>query len=332
MASLDPDHLNPDSILIIRYSALGDVMLATSVLAPLRERFPNAQIEWLSRKLYLPLLKGISGLDQVHALEDFQHFKRFDWVIDLQNKLRTRLISLRAAPRRLYFRKRSITESIAAAFGHDPPLQRAHATTLFANVLAPLGISSPGPLQIAIQPEAQATASVLLRAACRPLIALAPGAGWATKRWAIERFAAVGNQLVDQGADLVLVGGPVDSGLLSELQRLLKRPALVNLSRQPLSVMAAVLAEVDLLLASDSGPVHIATALKTKTLVLFGPTSPIRWGPPTPSQSLALGLSCSPCSNHGTAKCPLGHHRCLTDLSEQEVFQRLRGMLPLKFS
>ena len=67
-------------------------------------------------------------------------------------------------------------------------------------------------------------------------------------------------------------------------------------------------------MACDSGPVHLAAALGIPALVLFGPTSAVRWAPPPPGRALSLGLACQPCSNHGGERCPLGHHDCLRRL------------------
>jgi heptosyltransferase-2 len=84
---------------------------------------------------------------------------------------------------------------------------------------------------------------------------------------------------------------------------------------------------VDLLVACDSGPVHLATAVGTPVLALFGPTSPARWGPPPPGRSLSLGLPCAPCTNFGGERCPLGHHRCLADLEVAPVVAAARDLL-----
>src|SRR5512141_3400010 len=104
-------------ILVVRYSALGDVVLATSVLEPLLERFPGAAIEWVTDPLYAPLLDGLPLLAAVHplprdaargatALRDRLR-KRFDVAIDLQNKVRSAVVTRAAAPRRVTFRRRT---------------------------------------------------------------------------------------------------------------------------------------------------------------------------------------------------------------------------------
>jgi heptosyltransferase-2 len=158
-------------------------------------------------------------------------------------------------------------------------------------------------------------------------VALAPGASQATKRWPAERFAEVAHALHARGASLVLAGGPADRETLAAFRVACHAPLAADLTALPVDALAAALAEVDLLVACDSGPVHLATAVGTPVLAVFGPTSPERWGPPPPGRALALPLPCAPCSNHGGARCPEGHHRCMLDLAAAEVASAAAAML-----
>jgi heptosyltransferase-2 len=327
----------PQSILVIRYSALGDVVLATSVLEPLRARYPRARIEWVTDPLYAPLLEGLPELSRVHrltregpdaALPLAGRLRgKFDAVIDLQNKLRSALVARVAAPLRTVFRRRSATRALLALFGNDPPLVRAHATQLYAEALAPLGVTGAGPLKVSLSPQAVALAADALRGVEAPAVALAPGARWATKRWPAERFAAVADALSAEGFRIVLCGGPGDRDAFAAFRAVVRAPVAADLSFLPIDALAAAIARVQLLVACDSGPVHLATAVGTPVLALFGPTSVTRWGPPAPGRALSLGLPCAPCSNHGGDFCPEGHHRCMADLAPEAVLAAAREML-----
>lgn len=324
-------------ILVIRYSALGDVVLATSVLQPLRARFPGAAVEWVTSKACAPLLEGLPELAAVHRLakagEDgpaalrARLRGRFDLAIDLQEKVKSAWLAFAAAPRRVFYHRRTAGQALLALVGRDRPVTRAHATRLYADALAPLGIGEPGPLRIALSDRARAQAGEALAAAPRPLVALAPGATWATKRWSPERFARVAEALHDDGLGLVLCAGPGDAAAVAAFREACRAPLAADLTPLSVEAMAAALAEVKLLVACDSGPVHLASALGVPALALFGPTSAVRWGPPPPGRALALGLDCQPCSNHGGERCPLGHHRCLADLSEAAVLAAARRLL-----
>ncbi|ABS26782.1 glycosyltransferase family 9 protein [Anaeromyxobacter sp. Fw109-5] len=327
----------PASILVVRYSALGDVVLATSVLEPLRRRFPGARVEWVTDPLYAPLLEGLPELAQVHRLaRDGANGAwalaarlrgRFDVAIDLQHKAKSVLLAHAAAPMRAAFRRRSAAQALRSVFGADPPLVRAHQTHLYAEALAPFGITEPGRTKVALSPQARALAADALGGVDGSIVAIAPGARWATKRWPAERFAAIADALSADGHHIVLCGGPPDRDAFAAFRAAARCQVAADLSFLPLDALAAALARVRLLVACDSGPVHLATAVGTPALTLFGPTSAARWGPPAPGRSLSLALSCAPCSNHGGDYCPEGHHRCLRDLAPEAVLAASREML-----
>jgi heptosyltransferase II len=327
----------PARILVLRYSALGDVVLATSVLGALRTRFPGAHVEWVTDRAYAPLLEGLPDLAAVHVLERggvqgalalaSRLRGRFDVAIDLQNKLKSAIVARAAAPRGVTFRRRSVGQALHALFGADPPLARAHQTVLYAEALASLGVGAPGPVAVSLSPRARALADEALRGVSGPVVAIAPGARWATKRWAPERFAAVADALAAAGHRVVLCGGPGDREAFAAFRAAARAEIAADLSSLPIEGLAAAIARAGLLIACDSGPVHLATAVGTPVLALFGPTAPARWGPPPPGRALSLGLACSPCSNHGGDTCPEGHHRCLADLSPAAVVAAAREML-----
>ncbi len=324
-------------ILVIRYSALGDVVLATSVMEPLRRRFPGARIEWVTSPALAPLLEGLPGIAAVHRLGKrgghgplalARRLRgRFDLAIDLQEKVKSRLLALAAAPRRLHFHRRTFGQALWALVGRDRPVTRAHATRLYAEVLAPLGVEAPGRPELAVGERARALAREALAGARRPLVGIAPGATWATKRWAPERFAAVADALHAAGHGLVLVAGPGDAVAATAFRAALHAPLDADLTSLPVDVLAGALGELKLLVACDSGPVHLATALGVPTLALFGPTSTVRWAPAPPGRALSLGLPCQPCSNHGGERCPLGHHDCLRRLEVAPVLAAARELL-----
>lgn len=327
---------DPRSILVLRYSALGDVVLATSVIDPLRERFPGARIEWVTGSGYAPLLEGLPELAAVHRLERGLRGAlalrdrlggRFDLAVDLQNKVRSALVAHAAAPRRIAFRRRTAVEAALTLLGRNPPVTRAHATALYAEALRPLGIERPGPLHVHLSGAARALAGEALGGARPPLVALAPGASRNTKRWAPERFAEVAEALHRDGNGVVLAGGPGDRAALDAFRAACRAPVVADLTALPIEALGAALARVRLLVACDSGPVHLASAVGTPVLALFGPTSAARWGPAPPGRALSLGLPCSPCTNHGGDRCPEGHHRCMGDLGAAAVAAAAREML-----
>ena len=325
------------SLLVIRYSALGDVVLATSVLDPLRARFPGARIEWVTSPAYAPLLEGLPDVERVHRLGrggireavklGVTLRGRFDLAIDLQNKVKSAVVARAAGRRQLVFRRRTPRQAALALLGVDPPVHGPHATEIYAEVLRPLGIDRAGPTQVALSATARDGAALALAGASRPRVAFAPGASRATKLWPAERFAEVADALAAEGASVVLAGGPGDAEALARFRAALRAPVGGDLTRLPVEGLAAGLASVDLLVSCDSGPVHLAGAVRTPALAVFGPTSPERWGPQPPGRAVRFPIDCAPCSNHGGDRCPEGHHRCMTELTTAAVLAEARALL-----
>jgi ADP-heptose:LPS heptosyltransferase len=323
----------PRSLLVVRYSALGDVVLATSVLEPLRRRFPRARIEWLTDASCVPLLRGLPELDAVHTRwrrgqgRPRLELGPYELALNLQGTLKGLALCFAVAERTLSFYKRTPRQALLSLLGRDTPLTRGPATQLYAEALAPLGITAPGRTKVSLSPAAHAEAEALLAGVPSPRVALGPGARWATKRWPPEHFAALADTLAAQGCSVVLVGGPPDAEALEAFRRAVRHPPAADLSGLSLEALTAGLARVQLLVSGDTGPAHLATAVGTPALVLFGPTSSVRWGPPPPGRALSLGLPCSPCSNYGTEACPLGHHRCLRELGVERVAAEVQARL-----
>ena len=171
-------------------------------------------------------------------------------------------------------------------------------------------------------------------AACRggfrgPLLAVAPGARWPTKRWPVERFAAVAQDLAqERGAAVVVLGGPDESRLASALCDNLDVPVIHVAGTQPLMHSAALLSRCSLLISNDSGLMHMATALQVPVVAIFGPT--VREFGFYPFQARAEVVSeplpCRPCSTKGSIRCPRGHHACMQDISSARVLAAARTM------
>ena len=159
-----------------------------------------------------------------------------------------------------------------------------------------------------------------------PLIALAPGAAHPTKRWPIERFVALASLLRARGLGGVIgLGGPPDAEWLGALAR---GGIAVAPPQMPLVELAALLARTQALVVGDSGPAHLAAAVGTPVVSLFGPTDPVRWAPyGVARRVVSRGLDCAPCSDHGGPVCPLGTHACLRNLDEVVVADALQALL-----
>jgi heptosyltransferase-2 len=151
------------------------------------------------------------------------------------------------------------------------------------------------------------------------LAALAPGAAHATKRWPIAHWSALADRLRAAGYRLVVVGGPEDRGLA---QQLAAGGAAVSAAGEcSLQETGALLQRARVVVSGDTGVMHMATGVGTPVVALFGPTVAQFGFFPYRARAAVLerALDCRPCSATGTATCPLGHHRCLVDITPEDV-------------
>ena len=158
------------------------------------------------------------------------------------------------------------------------------------------------------------------------LIALAPGSVWATKRW--PYYPQLAEALAD-AARIVVVGSSADSELAKAIVAAAPG-ALDATGRLSLLASAELIGRSHVIVTNDSAPMHLASAMGTPTVAIFGPTVPdFGFGPLAPRASVVGRdtLPCRPCDRHGPQRCPLGHHRCMRELTPTAVAERARALL-----
>jgi heptosyltransferase-2 len=155
-----------------------------------------------------------------------------------------------------------------------------HATLQLARPLATLNLKTKiAPPQLFPSESDHAAAALLLPRDGAQLIAIHPGSGSATKNWPMAKWIALAERLLGERRRLVVIGGEADEAQLGELRRAWTAPPIYHVINQPLPVVAAVLARCDAFIGHDSGISHIAAAVGTKSIVLFGATDPAVWAP-----------------------------------------------------
>jgi heptosyltransferase II len=321
----------PSRVLIIRQSALGDVLLATPLLRALRQAWPRTEIDWLVSSELGALLESNPHLTRVQhsgepGLLRKLRKRRYELVIDLQNKPRTALLrSLLGAETVRALIKRDLRQTWRSLLGRENPPRGPHAVDLNLSISRGLGIPDAGhQLELRLPKSAHAEVASLLDRKPPRLWGFAPGSRWATKRWPTDHFAELAHRAARQEARVLLLGGPGDATILDELRARLGDLVWADTRSTSVGGLAALIAACDRVFSNDSGPAHIAAALGRPVTVLFGPTSPERWAPPL-STPVSLRLECSPCSNHGGRHCPLGTHACLRDLDVERVLAAAGG-------
>jgi len=325
-------------VLVIRLSSLGDILLTTPVLRLLREHCPAARIDFLTKATYQDVLYANPCVDRLLLLEPQQGLREtlrsirqthYVVVVDLHRTLRSRLLyrGLRAQ-HKLTYTKRTWRRALMVHLGWNTLRAMTPVPELYVAPLRRLGITAPlPPLEMHLTAESRNAMRTYLwqespASAARPLLAVAPGAHWATKRWPVERFAAVAEALAQAQQAAVVVLGSAEDGLLAqELCQRLSVPVLDSTGKLSLMHTAALLQQCHLLLSNDSGLMHMATALRVPVVAIFGPTVqefgfyPFKaW-----AQVVSADLPCRPCSTKGSRCCPRGHHQCMQQVTVEQV-------------
>ncbi|SRR5579883_104561 len=163
-----------------------------------------------------------------------------------------------------------------------------------------------------------------------PVVALAPGSVWATKKWGDDKFVNLAKKLISNGSRVVVIGGRDESEVGAKISAACGDNVLDLTGKLPFAGSAAVIAQCSMLITNDSAPSHVAVAVGTKVLTIFGPTVPaFGFAPPRAAgETIELqGLWCRPCTSHGSERCPIYTHACMKEISIEMVFERAMGLL-----
>ena len=322
-------------ILVIKLRAIGDVLLSTIVTKNLRDAFPRAAIHFLTESPSRDVLIGneyidevilfdrnaTSGLDLIGSIRQ----RRYDLVIDLFGNPRTALITrLSGARTRVGYRFRG--RAYAYNVVVEPRGSTVHNTQFNLDALEALGIDiQDRNLYFRFSPEDEHYIDEYLQSALLQkafLVCLNPGGGWYTKRWGPEKFAALGDRLRKvYGAEIVLAWGPGERAGVEKIHSMMKHPAYIP-PPTTLAQLGALLKKCRLMVTNDSGPMHLAAAVGTPVVAIFGPTNPVLQGP-VGEQHIVVrneGLSCLGCNY---TECPIGHP-CMLELTEDRVMDGVR--------
>ena len=338
-------------ILLIKPSALGDVVHALPVVASLKQRYPEIPLDWLIEEEAAPLVEGhpavaefvVSGRRRWQrqlrnpgavpgALREIRAFARkirgrYDAVLDLQGLLKSALYVLAArAPIRVGLADGREGATWVLTHRVPVPPQPVHAVERYLALAEAVDAASVvRDFTIPVAPADVGVAEGVLAGLPRPIVVLHPAARWPTKLWETARWRDLASALCRDGVGVVVTGGAGDRALAAEIGEGLN-PALRSLAgRISLKQLAAVLRSADLMITVDSGPMHIAAAVGTPVLALFGATDPARTGPLGPACVLHRKLPCSPCLQR---RCAIADTlRCMRDIDVPEVLATARRML-----
>ena len=332
-------------ILIIRFSSLGDIVLLTALIEALRGALPAAEIHLLTKERYGELFSGDDRIERVIPLlgEDFGELMRlrallarekYDLIIDAHNVIRSNLLygTIRAGIK-VQLKKDQLKKLLLIRGKINLYKQIASQPERYLEMLRFIGIGDADAktaLRLTDQALEKARTILAEKGYERDsTIAIAPGARWNTKRWPLENFIEVSRSLDADGYRIVLIGGPGEEAVCAEFTDRSGIHPLDLSGKLSLSESAALMSLCALLVTNDSAPLHMAEAVGTPVVALFGPTVREFGYYPLLPQSAAIDveMSCRPCSRNGARPCPLGTKACLVAIEPDRVIDAARSAL-----
>src|SRR5918996_1434459 len=326
------------TVLVVRFSSIGDILLTTPLVRALRRRHPDAELVYVTKRALAPLVADNPHVSRVVSLEPGEPIHHLaerlrplqpTHGLDLHGSLRA--LALRALVRCRWsgYRKRKVARAALIAFKLDLYGRRVPVAERYFEAARRLDVrpDGHGP-EFFLGTGARARVQHWLRErglAGEPLAALAPGAAHATKRWPIASWVALAERLREAGFRPVAVGGPDDRGAAQQLAGV-AAPAAGAFTLQE---TGALLAHTRVVVSGDTGVMHMATAVRTPVVAVFGPTVEQFGFFPYHGRAAVVEhrLRCRPCSAMGSSRCPLGHHRCLRDILPTEVAEAVRRLV-----
>ncbi len=328
-------------ILLIRFSSVGDIILTEPVVRALRNVYPDAEIAYLTKARFLPLLDMFSGVDDrfgwvddrsaAGLLEQLRE-RHFDLVVDLHSSIRSARVrgalGVKAFRAKKEWFKRIASVKLSAVAGRP-----SHAVERYFAALRELGIVSKLERPILHVPESAQAWWRDERTAPGPSSAyyvIAAGAAHATKRTPDFLWGAFDRSARSRfGVPPVLVGSPAEHDHLARLfDRFDESPAGI-VTEADIGRAAAVISSAAFVISNDSGLAHLASALNSPVVALFGPTHPILGFAPLGNRSDVYTTDeyCSPCSLHGDRRCHRGERFCFTRMEVDSITAKVQALL-----
>ena len=326
--------------LIVRLGALGDVVHAIPVAAALRRAFPGATIDWLVSAKHRELLDLVPVVDRrlvmdgwLGAIGELRR-SHYDVAIDLQGLIKSAVLARSSgAPRVLGFSSRYARERAARLFyteAYDPgrgglydPRETRHVVDINLGVLGLLGITAPAREFPIDDLDSDAARGARQQTGGRYAL-LNPGAAWPNKRWPPSRLAAIAAELrARHGLMSVVLWGPGEEALAAEVVAGANGAAVLS-PKTTIADLVALARRAALMVSGDTGPTHIAAALGTPIVGIYGPTRPARNGPLSP---LDVTVSRDAvCQCHHLRRCTR-ERMCLLDIEVAEVLDAVERRL-----
>ena len=326
-------------ILIIRPGGIGDAVLLFPAIEILRKNYPDSVINILSEKRNSGVFEFCPYINNIFRYDSFDFFKifneKYDLVIDTEqwHKLSSVIAYITKAPTRIGFNTNSRSDLYTSSIKYSQDNYEAQS---FMNLVEDFSkykpiIDSDKKFVFINDDESLNLNSDFINNKSKS-IGIFFGATVDERKWGIIKFSELANKLIDKGFNIVLLGGKVDEVGSQEFVSNIKiKEKITNfVGKTSLKETAYLITKLNLLISGDSGLMHLAYGLGTKTLSLFGAGIETKWAPKG-KQNFVINkkLPCSPCTSFGyTPSCPIGV-KCLRDITVEEVYLKAISILDI---
>ena len=339
--------MNYKNILIVKLSAIGDVVHALPVAHSLKKNYPEARITWVVEKPAYDLLTNNPDIDEIIIFDKpkfktlaglFRHApefvsllrgKKFDLALDLQGLFKSGMISFLsgAKSRFVYENTREGSQFLSTRIAGE--YQKAHVVDRCLDVVRGLGCQVDEPVFTLNVTEAEADLTIRIARQAnldleKSYVVFALGANWPNKIWPYEHFAALSDRLYDANIIPVMVGGKGEKVLAELITAMTKIPPIDLTGKTTLKQLAYVIQKASVFVGGDTGPMHLSAAIGTPTVALMGPTDIIRNGPYR--QQTSAIVAPRDCAGCWQRKCPKKWD-CLQSISVDQVFEAVQARM-----
>lgn len=324
--------------LIIRFSSIGDIVLTTPVIRCLKKQVPDAEIHFLVKEAFRPVVAHNPYIDKLivlaHSWELMMHElkeENYDYIIDLHHNVRTLKIKKALGVKSFSFHKLNIEKYIYTSIKLNV-LPKKHIVDRYLGTLDEFGVKNDGEgLDYFIVKEEETGKQDIPASHYAGYIACVIGAAHGTKRWPVHKWKELATKL---DHPLILLGGKEDAANGNEIASVDDVKVYNACGKFSLNESADLVRKAKFVISNDTGLMHIAAAFRKPVISLWGNTVPSFGMTPYYGDALVHSrimqvnkLWCRPCSKIGYSKCPLGHFKCMEKIQAEEVLSIVRKML-----
>jgi ADP-heptose:LPS heptosyltransferase len=323
----------PKKILVIRFSSIGDIVLTTPVVRCLKQQLPDAEIHFLTKNQYLPLLKENPYLDKIYIinnkvtdiLEDLKS-ENYDFIVDLHKNLRSSRVKMALGVESGTFNKLNKKKWLLTNLKMNL-LPKIHIVDRYFGALKKLQIHNDGQGldYFILVSDAISVSDYFPDEFLEGYIVLVVGSKQQTKQLPLEKMIEL---CAKTESPVILLGDKSDSQKAQQICEVIGEKVFNGCGVFTINQSASVIQQAKVVISPDTGLMHIAAALKKKVISVWGNTVPdfgmypyFPVGQENYHIVEVLGLSCRPCSKLGYKECPKKHFRCMMDIDVEEILK-----------